>query len=73
MGIFDKFRKMFTGDSDEDAYQHAGTKTCQELSEWLGVELPVLEAIKPAYHEFTISKRSGGKRTISAPSPHTST
>lgn len=60
MGIFDKIRDLFAGE--------AGTRTCQELAEWLGVELKVLEDIKPDYHEFTISKRSGGKRTISAPS-----
>lgn len=60
MGIFDKIRGMLAGD--------AGTKTCEELADWLGVELSALEAIKPSYHEFTISKRSGGKRKISAPS-----
>jgi len=69
MGIFDKILSIFSGGSDEEAFQPAGTKTCQELAAWLGVELAVLEAVEPAYHQFTIAKRSGGKRQITAPSP----
>ncbi len=60
MGIFDKIRGMFSGG--------AGTRTCEELADWLGVKLEELEALKPSYHQFTIAKRSGGKRKISAPS-----
>lgn len=68
MGLFDKIRSIFSGGSDAEPDQPAGTKTCHQLAAWLGVELAVLEAVEPAYHQFTISKRSGGKRTITAPS-----
>lgn len=67
MGIFDKIRKMFSADAGLER-QSAGRKTSQELASWLGIELVALEAVEPSYHQFTIAKRSGGKRTISAPS-----
>lgn len=43
-------------------------KGVKELAEWLGVDLRELKRLKPEYREFTIPKRSGGTRQISAPS-----
>lgn len=38
-----------------------------ELARRLGVDEAELRAVEPSYREFTIPKRSGGKRTIAAP------
>ncbi len=40
-----------------------------ELARRLGIAEPDLRAIEPQYQEFTIPKRSGGRRTILSPSP----
>lgn len=44
-------------------------KNTRELAEWLQTPRAELFAIAPAYHEFTIPKKSGGVRLIQAPSP----
>ena len=41
-----------------------------ELARRLGVELRELRRIEPRYREFTIPKRSGGRRRILAPEPN---
>jgi RNA-directed DNA polymerase len=46
-----------------------GGRTVEELAARLGVDPARLRAIKPGYHEFTIPKRSGGTRKLSAPDP----
>ncbi len=43
-------------------------KGVKELAAWLDVEPHRLKQIKPEYRRFTIPKRSGGERQISAPS-----
>jgi RNA-directed DNA polymerase len=40
-----------------------------ELLSRLKVSSDILSNIKPAYHEFSIAKRSGGQRKIAAPQP----
>ena len=42
-----------------------------ELAERLGVPAAELRAFRPGYTTFTIAKRSGGRRTITAPDPAT--
>lgn len=43
-------------------------KGVKELAHWLEVDLRELKRFKPEYREFTIPKRAGGSRSISAPS-----
>lgn len=40
-----------------------------ELARRLGMSAGELRGIQPAYHEFTIAKRGGGRRNICAPTP----
>jgi retron-type reverse transcriptase len=40
-----------------------------ELAARLKLSVEELKAVKPSYHEFTIAKRSGGRRKIAAPEP----
>ena len=40
-----------------------------ELAARLKLSVEELKAVKPSYHEFTIAKRSGGRRKIAAPDP----
>lgn len=44
-------------------------RTVEELAARVGIEAELLRAVNPAYHEFTVPKRSGGQRKISAPDP----
>ncbi|MBX3177173.1 MAG: RNA-directed DNA polymerase [Candidatus Hydrogenedentes bacterium] len=46
-----------------------GGRAPGELAERIGLPLADLEAVKVAYHTFTLPKRGGGTRTISAPDP----
>jgi len=41
----------------------------EELARRLKIDADALARIEPSYQEFSIPKRSGGKRTIEAPSP----
>jgi RNA-directed DNA polymerase len=41
----------------------------EELARRLSLSADELRAVQPAYHEFTIPKRSGGTRRICAPAP----
>ena len=43
-------------------------KGIKDLAQWLDVDPQQLKQLEPRYHQFTIPKRSGGTRQISAPS-----
>lgn len=42
-------------------------KSVKDLAQWLDVELRELKQLKPEYRRFSIPKRTGGSRQISAP------
>lgn len=46
-----------------------GTHDVEELARRLGVPAAELRAVRPAYREFTVPKRSGGARRLAAPEP----
>ncbi|MHC4644952.1 MAG: reverse transcriptase family protein, partial [Planctomycetota bacterium] len=60
MGLFDTLKKLILAGPG---------RTCEQLADWLQLDLDALVNLKPVYNEFTIPKRSGGTRTIAAPAP----
>lgn len=66
MGLFDHIRKLFGQGASASQQARFGV---EELARRLGMSVEHLRSIRPAYHEFTIPKRSGGQRTIHAPDP----
>lgn len=58
MGLFDTLK---------DFFQAGAGRTLEQLADWLQVNLDTLVNLEPTYNEFTIPKRSGGQRVISAP------
>lgn len=46
-----------------------GTLTVDELARRLGTPVEALRAVRPAYREFDVPKRSGGARRLAAPEP----
>ncbi|MCD4822968.1 MAG: reverse transcriptase family protein [Phycisphaerae bacterium] len=79
MGLGDFFRRLFSVSNDEmfaqDLLPSQGSRDVSskgklgvnELARRLGISVEQLQAVPIAYSEFTIPKRSGGKRTILAP------
>jgi hypothetical protein len=61
MGLSDLFRRWFGGPGSGRAVD--------ELARRLGVSVEEMRNIPVVYREFSIPKRSGGTRTISAPEP----
>lgn len=64
MGFFDRIAGWFrprSADSQPERFDVA------ELARRLGMSVEHLRSIRPAYHQFSIPKRSGGSRTIHAP------
>ena len=60
MGLLDSLRNLFSGpDTGYDV---------EELARRLGMSVEALRAVRVAYDEFDVPKRSGGTRRISAPS-----
>jgi RNA-directed DNA polymerase len=47
----------------------AGTADVSDLARRLGVAEEDLKSARPTYQEFSVPKRSGGKRTIASPEP----
>ena len=73
MGFLDFLRGLFGGSGEITATgwpERPRTKShnLDELARRLGVSRMELEGFQPAYQEFEIAKRAGGKRRISAPS-----
>ncbi len=62
MGFLDFLVRVFGGDRG---------RPVEELAERLGQGVCELRDFRPRYREFTIPKRSGGRRKISAPEPET--
>ena len=58
MGIGDLLKRLLFGRGHD----------IDELARRLGVTVDELRAVRPGYREFTIPKRAGGSRPISAPS-----
>lgn len=72
MGIFDQIKKLFGG-AGKDRQSALPPPDVgfgmDELSCRLGVPVASLQGVEPEYLQFTINKRSGGQRMITAPSP----
>jgi len=69
MGIDDFFKKIFNQQPPPKEYI---TRTnILDLTKRLGVPYQKLKFFQPAYREFTIPKRNGGKRAITATEGHT--
>lgn len=72
MGIFDKIKNLFGGNGNDGRSNvpppNVG-RGVDQLARRLGVSVAELQTVTPEYHQFTINKRSGGLRTITAPSP----
>ncbi|HEX7999470.1 MAG TPA: reverse transcriptase family protein [Pyrinomonadaceae bacterium] len=64
MGLFEHIRKLFGQGASASQQPRFGV---EELARRLGMSVEHLRSIRPAYHEFTIPKRSGGLRSIHAP------
>ncbi len=72
MGILDQIKKLFGGASNDNSSALPPPNVglgMDVLSRRLGVSIVELQGIEPDYHEFTINKRNGGQRTITAPAP----
>ena len=68
MGLLDLFRRLFSSSAPGRPNQPAGpTYDMDELARRLGLTVDDLKSIVPAYHTFTVPKRSGGTRSIDAP------
>jgi RNA-directed DNA polymerase len=68
MGFFDFLKKALTPSADaEQSARPAGVRTVDELAARLGLTTDALRAVSPQYTEYTIPKKSGGKRKICAP------
>ena len=66
MGILDRL-KRWLGAPDDRLPPEQG-RGIEELARRLGLPADELRHIEPSYHQYTIAKRGGGKRTITAPS-----
>ncbi|MBI4617502.1 MAG: RNA-directed DNA polymerase [Planctomycetes bacterium] len=65
MGLWDQIRKILQpGEEGPDVGRDVAA-----LARLLEVAEESLRALRPAYQEFAVPKRSGGTRTISAPEP----
>jgi len=78
MGLLDSLKRLFgLGGASGPAPAAARSVNTQQgkvlgleaLAGRLGLELPQLQQVTPAYRQFRIAKRSGGTRTLSAPEP----
>ncbi len=58
MGLFDRIRNVFAPDTGRGV---------NELARRLAMPVEELLRVVPAYHTFSVPKRSGGQRTITAP------
>lgn len=71
MGLKDFLKRLAGGGGKESAASHAPApdagKDVAELARRLGMAVAELQGFAPAYHTFTVPKRKGGTRTISAP------
>ncbi|MEX0776757.1 MAG: reverse transcriptase family protein [Phycisphaeraceae bacterium] len=67
MGFWDSLKQAFGGDKAERLPPADQGHSLDELARRLGVAPDALLAFKPAYRQFTIAKRTGGRRTITAP------
>ena len=64
----DWLRRLFGGGTDSDGLEPTtGVATIDDLADRLEVTAGELRAFVPAYRQFTVPKRGGGTRRISAP------
>ncbi len=79
MGLFDFLKRLFgQAGSGTDNLERSRQRLIERgggmgvdiLAQRLGVGVEQLRAVTPAYRQFTIPKRSGGKRVILAPEPN---
>jgi hypothetical protein len=68
MGFVEFLAKLFGFGRRVPRYQFVEKYDCEELARRLGVHLEILRSISADYHEFTIPKRTGRRRSIAAPS-----
>ena len=75
MGLIDLLKRLFggigetTAPAPAPAPAPAGTLGLDELARRLAMPLEQLRAVPIAYRQFSLPKRRGGTRTISAPQP----
>jgi len=69
MGFFDSLKRLFEPKPErQSVWRGASDKwDVHELAKRLNVDLDQLTNLTPTYHQFSIPKRSGGKRTILSP------
>ena len=78
MGFLDFLKSLFaTTPTDEFGRMEPdlppGKYDVVELTRRLGMSVEELNAVRPSYHLFTLPKRSGGMRQITAPDPELKT
>ncbi len=75
MGLLDFLKRLYSvakpyqgpfGSTRRDFKPEEGMGV-EELARRLGMDLAFLRAHQPSYHDFSVPKRSGGRRLISAP------
>lgn len=69
MGLFDSLKRLFESKPEQPSAKRAVEDKwdVNELGRRLNVSLDRLTNLTPTYHQFSIPKRSGDKRVISAP------
>ena len=71
MGLFDALKRLFETEPEPRPAKRAVEDKwdISELTRRLNVSLDELTNLTPTYHQFSIPKRSGDKRVITAPEP----
>jgi retron-type reverse transcriptase len=67
----DWLRRLVSGSRSAEQEPTTGVATVEDLAERLGRSSDELRIFVPAYREFSLPKRSGGTRRITAPDPST--